>query len=133
MSLTAGARQGVSHGIIPEAQAESRALRAPSGRKQACFQPADAVGSMAISGLAGAADVRAVRQSAIRMNRRAALGTALLLPLPTTIRASAAEPEPAVSLTDEEMAARIARKQELLKRQSLKGKADAKGRGTELR
>ena len=72
------------------------------------------------------ADVRAVRQSAIRMNRRAALDTALLLPLATTIRASAAEPEPAVSLTDEEMAARIARKQELLKRQSLKGKADAK-------
>ena len=55
--------------------------------------------------------------------RRAVLhaGSAMLLTLPVVSRA--AEPEPAKILTDEEMAARVAKKMELLKKQGAKGKA----------
>mmetsp|Transcript_30140 Transcript_30140/g.68050 ORF Transcript_30140/g.68050 Transcript_30140/m.68050 type:complete len:120 (+) Transcript_30140:172-531(+) len=61
----------------------------------------------------------------VQASRRVVLAgsvTSTLLPL----RLHAAEPEPAKALTDEEMAARIALKQELLKKQGLKGKKDAK-------
>ena len=58
--------------------------------------------------------------------RRAVLhaGTAALLTLPAV--SSAAEPEPAKILTEEEMAARVAKKMELLKKQGAKGRADVK-------
>ena len=57
------------------------------------------------------------------MTRRHAVAGALaVVPLAVT----AAEPEPAKMLTEEEMAARVARKAELLKQQSLKGRTDAK-------
>ena len=54
--------------------------------------------------------------------RDAVAGVLAVVPLAT----HAAEPEPAKMLTEEEMAARVARKAELLKQQSLKGKTDAK-------
>ena len=49
---------------------------------------------------------------------------AAALQLPTALHA--AEPEPMKTLTDEEMAARVARKAELLKKQSRKGASDVK-------
>ena len=54
--------------------------------------------------------------------RQAMIGMVSVLPLAAT----AAEPEPAKIPTEEEMAARVARKAALLKQQSLKGKTDAK-------
>ena len=58
--------------------------------------------------------------------RRSVIRTvATLLTAPPGI-ACAAEPEPAKMLTDEEMAARVARKAELLKKQGRKQAADAK-------
>ena len=55
------------------------------------------------------------------------VATAALFSLPALQQAAeAAEPEPAKILTEEEMAARVARKQELLKNQGRKGKTDTK-------
>ena len=60
---------------------------------------------------------------ALTLGRRAVITTALI----GAQRASAAEPSsPARVLTEEEMAERVRRKQELLKSQSRQGKADAK-------
>ena len=67
--------------------------------------------------------------SALRPNcavpRRAAIcgAAAALFPQRVTF---AAEPEPMVTLTPEEMAARLKRKEELLKAQGRRGKSDAK-------
>ena len=62
----------------------------------------------------------------VGLSRRAAVlgaGAAVLLPAQAVL---AGEPEPAKMLSEEEMAARVARKAELLKKQDRKGKADAK-------
>ena len=59
-----------------------------------------------------------------RLGRRAVLHSGLLV-FPAAA-ALAAEPEPTKTLTDEEMAARVARKMELLKKQGAKGRGDAK-------
>ena len=65
----------------------------------------------------------AMRASAPKLTRRAALaGSLSLLPLGSR----AAEPVPAPVLTDAEMAARVARKQELLRKADLKSKSDVK-------
>ena len=55
-----------------------------------------------------------------RLGRRAVLHSGLLV-FPAAA-ALAAEPEPTKTLTDEEMAARVARKMELLKKQGAKGR-----------
>lgn len=59
-----------------------------------------------------------------RPSRRAVVGAAL--GYAQVLRAGAAEPEPAKSLSEAEMAARVARKAELLRNQSKRSKADAK-------
>ena len=57
---------------------------------------------------------------------RRAFTRQVLVAVTAGIPCNAAEPEPMRTLTDEEMAARVARKQQLLREQSARAKGDAK-------